>query len=255
MRYFNTSRPNIPAEHYTLERLGLVEQGRQLVYKNRYFTIWAPRQTGKSTYFRFLALHLQREGYKVCHVNFESFRDESKEDFLIGLNNALTDQWGIPFENTTLASLFEQIEQLKNEKCVLIIDEVEGINPAFFGSVLHAIRKAYHSRTEHCLKSVILVGVSNIVGVVKDNASPFNVADNLNIPYFTDEETLELLNQHERETGQLFAPIGMQFSGSRQLLLVLRGGNIALRAVNGHLCAIQILLCFRIFFTRCCYQG
>ena len=53
---------------------------------------------------------------------------------------------------------------------------------------------------------MILVGVSNIVGVVKDNASPFNVTDNLNIPYFTDEETLELLNQHERETGQLFDP-------------------------------------------------
>ena len=41
---------------------------------------------------------------------------------------------------------------------------------------------------------------------MKDNASPFNVTDNLNIPYFTDEETLELLNQHERETGQLFDP-------------------------------------------------
>jgi hypothetical protein len=49
--------------------------------------------------------------------------------------------------------------------------------------------------------------VSNIVGVVQDNASPFNIADNLNIPYFTDEETFELLAQHETETGQLFAPI------------------------------------------------
>jgi len=142
----------------------------------------------------------------VCHTNFENFKTGSEEDFIIGLNNALTSQWGILFDKTTLQSVFEQIEQLKNEKCVLIVDEVEGINPDFFGSVLHSIRKLYHSRSEHALKSVILVGVSNIVGVVKDNASPFNVADNLNIPYFTDEETLELLNQHERETGQLFAP-------------------------------------------------
>ena len=142
----------------------------------------------------------------MCHTNFENFKTGSEEDFIIGLNNALTSQWGILFDKTTLQSVFEQIEQLKNEKCVLIVDEVEGINPDFFGSVLHSIRKLYHSRSEHALKSVILVGVSNIVGVVKDNASPFNVADNLNIPYFTDEETLELLNQHERETGQLFAP-------------------------------------------------
>ena len=206
MRSFNTSGPNIPEKHYTLPRLDWVEQGKKLIYDERYFTIWAPRQTGKSTYFRFLAEALQQEGYKVCHVNFESFKEESKEDFLIRLNNALTDQWGILFQKETLASVFEQIEGLKNEKCVLIIDEVEGINPDFFGQFLHAIRNAYHSRNNHALKSVVLVGVSNIVGVVKDNASPFNVTDNLNIPYFTDEETLELLNQHERETGQLFAP-------------------------------------------------
>lgn len=206
MRTFNTSGPNIPAEHYTLPRLDWVEKGKELVYSKRYFTIWAPRQTGKSTYFLFLAEALRKEGYKVCHVNFENFKEESKEDFLIRLNNALTKQWDIPFKENTLASLFEQIENLKNEKCVLIVDEVEGINPDFFGQFLHSIRNAYHSRTEHALKSVILVGVSNIVGVVQDNASPFNIADNLNIPYFTDEETLELLNQHERETGQLFDP-------------------------------------------------
>lgn len=46
--------------------------------------------------------------------------------------------------------------------------------------------------------------MSNIVGIVQDHASPFNIADNLAIPYFSDEETLELLGQHEMETGQLF---------------------------------------------------
>jgi hypothetical protein len=206
MRKFNTSGPNISKKHYTLPRLDWIAQGKDLVYDERYFTIWAPRQTGKSTYFRMLADTLRVEGYKVCYVNFESFKEGSQEDFLIRLKNALTKQWGIPFETETLNSVFEQIESVKDEKCVLIVDEVEGINPEYFGSVLHAIRNAYHSREAHCLKSVVLVGVSNIIGVIKDNASPFNVADNLNIPYFTDEETAELLNQHERETGQLFDP-------------------------------------------------
>ena len=204
MRKFNTSGPNIIEKHYTLPRLELIEQGKELVYDDRYFTIWAPRQTGKSTYFRLLADTLREEGFKVCYVNFESFKEASQEDFLISLKGALSNQWGTQFETQTLNSVFQQIENIKNEKCVLIIDEVEGINPVFFGSVLHAIRKAYHSREQHCLKSVVLVGVSNILGVVKDNSSPFNIADNLNIPYFTNEETAELLNQHERETGQLF---------------------------------------------------
>jgi regulator of replication initiation timing len=206
MRKFNTSGPNIPEEHYTLPRLDWIEKGKELVYDKRYFTIWAPRQTGKSTYFMFLAEQLRREGYKVCHTNFENFREGSIEDFVISLNNALTRQWEMSFNSPSLQGIFEQIEMLKTEKCVLIVDEVEGINPAFFGQFLHSIRKVYHSRSVHALKSVILVGVSNIVGVVQDNASPFNIADNLSIPYFTDEETLELLNQHERETGQLFDP-------------------------------------------------
>ncbi len=206
MRTFNTSGPNILEEHYTLPRLELIQKGKELVYNSRYFTIWAPRQTGKSTYFRLLAYDLQREGYKVCYVNFESFREASLEDFIICLKDALTVQWGIPFETDTINSIFQKIEKIDDKKCVLIIDEVEGINPQFFNSFLHAIRKAYHNRQNHCLKSVILVGVSNIVGVVKDNASPFNIADNLNVPYFTNEETMELLNQHERETGQQFDP-------------------------------------------------
>jgi hypothetical protein len=153
-----------------------------------------------------LADSLRLEGYKVCYVNFENFKEGSKEDFLSDLKDELFAQWHIPFESDTLIKVFRQIENIKNEKCVLIIDEVEGINRRYFNTVLHTIRKAYHTRQTHCLKSVILVGVSNIVGVVKDNASPFNISDNLNIPYFTNEETAELLNQHERETGQLFDP-------------------------------------------------
>ena len=214
MRKFNTSGPNIVEEHYTLSRLNWIEKGKDLVYTNRYFTIWAPRQTGKSTYFRLLADTLREEGYKVCYVNFESFKDGSLEDFLLYLNDELSAQWHILFQSATLNGIFRQIENINDKKCVLIIDEVEGINPEYFNNVLHTIRKAYHSRQTHCLKSVVLVGVSNILGVIKDNASPFNIdnaspfniADNLNIPYFTNEETAELLNQHERETGQLFDP-------------------------------------------------
>lgn len=204
MRYFNTSGPNIPAEHYTLPRLDLIEKGRKMVHNNRYFTIWAPRQTGKSTYFRFLATELQKEGYKVAFVNFENFRHLSQQDFLTRLCDALAEQWHITFDNTSLGTVFQQIENNKTDKAVLIIDEVEGINAEYFGDVLHSIRNAYHSRTTCMLKSVILVGVNNIVGVVQDNASPFNISDNLNVPYFTNEETYDLLAQHEQETGQLF---------------------------------------------------
>lgn len=206
MRYFNTSGPNIIDKHYTLLRTSLVSEGTKKVNDERYFTIWAPRQTGKSTYFQLLAERLQLEGYKVAYVNFENFKDATIKAFLNNLHFNLLTFWGIDFSAFSLADTFTEITKINNKKLILIVDEVEGINPDFFGTFLHSIRNAYHSRTTHALKSVILVGVSNIIGVVQDNASPFNIADNLNVPYFTDDEVLELLGQHEIETGQLFDP-------------------------------------------------
>jgi hypothetical protein len=206
MRYFNTSGPNIIAKHYTLMRSQLVEEGLEKILDSRYFTIWAPRQTGKSTYFRLLLTVLEQKGYKVAHINFENYKTADMPSFLYELQSQLLKFWGYDWLGLTLQSTFSKISQIQDDKLVLIIDEVEGINPLFFGEFLHSIRNVYHSRAEHGLKSVILVGVSNIVGVVQDNASPFNITDNLNIPYFSDAETLELLGQHEVETGQLFDP-------------------------------------------------
>ena len=202
-RYFNTSGPNIPAQHYTLMRPELVAKGQLMVRRERYFTIWAPRQTGKSTYFRLLAEELMRDDYGVMHVNLESFRNERLDTLMTYLNEEARKQWGIEIAADGFGEWFNQLQNTQG-RLVLIIDEIEGLNPELFGQFLHTIRNLYHSRQAHGLKSVILVGVINIVGVVQDNASPFNIADNLHIPYFTDTETRELLGQHEAEAGQIF---------------------------------------------------
>jgi AAA-like domain len=206
MRIFNTSGPNILAEHYTLPRLDLIAKGKKLVHSNRYFTIWAPRQTGKSTYFRLLADVLREEGYKVCYVNFENYQSAALNIFVNTLTDELLRYWQRNFKGLTLQEVFQTIRNINDERFVLIIDEVEGINPEYFGQFLHTIRNAYHSRETHGLKSVIFVGVSNITGVVQDNASPFNISDSLQVDYFTKQEVFDLLGQHETETGQQFAP-------------------------------------------------
>lgn len=204
MREFNTSGPNITNQHYTIDRKELINQGINLVKKEKYFTIWAPRQTGKSTYFRQLAENLEKEAYKVAHINFENYKNAPVKTFLERFTGEINKFWNTNYKVTNISKLFYDIEKIKNQKCVLIIDEVEGINHEYLGDFLHSIRNAYHSRENNCLKSVILVGVSNIVGIISDNASPFNIADNLNVPYFTENEVFELLEQHETEIGQLF---------------------------------------------------
>ncbi len=204
-RKFNTSGPNIFSKHYTITRTDLINKGIDLVRDERYFTIWAPRQTGKSTYFRQLADELKKENYKAVHLNVENYLDATKEVFLNILQEHFEQQAGLLLKTTKTLTEFEQeVRKNKEHECVLIIDEIEGLNPTFFGQFLHTIRNLYHSREKHCLKSVILVGVSNITGIIQDNASPFNIADNLRMPYFTNKETMELFSQHETETGQLF---------------------------------------------------
>ena len=205
MREFNTSGPNILKEHYTIIRQNIINKGIRLVNKKRYFTIWAPRQTGKSTYFRLLANELEKDSYKVAHINFENFKTASLESFLYLFKMKLKEFWNVDFsKETEISQIFNLIQEIKDKKFVLIIDEVEGINKKYFGEFLHSIRNVYHSRETHCLKSVLLVGVSNITGIVQDDASPFNIADTLRMPYFTNKETMELFAQHETETGQLF---------------------------------------------------
>jgi AAA-like domain len=206
MKNFNTSGPNIFKEHYTLERISLIEKGKKLVQKNRYFTIWAPRQTGKSTYFQMLKKEIEKDGFQVIQFNVENYKGATLKGLLTKLMTELQ-KIGL---NAPVFKTFDDfsnyLDNVNDRRLVIIIDEVEGLNPKLFGQFLHTIRNLYHSRETHCLKSTILVGVSNIVGVVSDNASPFNIADNLNIPYFTAAETHELLNMHTKASGQAFDP-------------------------------------------------
>jgi hypothetical protein len=181
-----------------------LEQGLQLVNDERYFTIWAPRQTGKSTFFALLATRLQNEGFTVISISVERFRNVSLGEIVHNFNRYFTNQTGKQFSGETLDSIFTKLEENNTDKYVWVIDEIENFNPLYFNDLLHSIRQLYHSRNQHALKSVILIGVSNILGIIQDNASPFNIADNLNVTYFTKDEVFELLHQHETETGQLF---------------------------------------------------
>jgi len=203
-RFFNTSGPCNYEENYTLFRNNLISQGIDLVKRKRYFTIWAPRQTGKSTYFRLLKTELEKSDYKVVHINVENYKNISESDFLRHLNNSTKEDLDLDFKSREFENFAEEIKLIRDKKYVLIIDEIEGLNKEIFNQFLHTIRNLYHFRENHALKSVVFVGVSNILGVIQDNASPFNIADNLDVPYFTEEEVFELLEQHENETDQKF---------------------------------------------------
>jgi len=211
MRTFCTEGPVDPKLNYYVPRTALVAEGLKKVEQWRYFTIFAPRQSGKTTYFQFLIEAIKREkpDWLPLWVSFESFGNLSEEDFLTLFYRQIEDFFHSTFEReknvATLELYFRKINTDIQRETVLIVDEVEGLkNSRLLNQWLHLIRSLYHRKEKTGLRSVILTGVSNITGIIQDTASPFNIADQIQVPYFTREEVYDLLAQHERETGQLF---------------------------------------------------
>jgi len=211
MRTFCTEGPIDTEKNYYVPREALLEEGMRKVDDWRYFTIFAPRQSGKTTYFQLLIKKMNkiREGFQPVWVTFENFGKLSKDDFLLLFFKQIDDYLGYKIERVNaiqkLELYFERISLKANKELVLIVDEVEGLETnKLLNTFMHTIRSIYHRRERVKLRSVILTGVSNISGILQKNASPFNISDQLNVPYFTKEETRDLLEQHEQETSQTF---------------------------------------------------
>ena len=89
MRYFNTSGPCDPTKHYIVLREALIARGRQLVDQGRFFTIFAPRQAGKTTYFQLLLDTLDEQRYTPIWITLESFKTLRRDEFYEAFNHRL----------------------------------------------------------------------------------------------------------------------------------------------------------------------
>ena len=211
MRIFNTSGPCDPDKHYTLMRAALVAKGQTLVDQDRYFTLFAPRQAGKTTYFQLLFRQLKQVGYTPVWISFESLKTISRTKFYRTINRLLhreLAEYGIKLDyaiedQVDLQEFMEQI-QSQARAIVLVIDEFEDIPDEVLSELMHAFRALYQQREHHSLHSLVLVGVSTVAELVVSSASPFNVVDALQIPYFTSAEVQDLIQQYVTESGQPF---------------------------------------------------
>jgi type II secretory pathway predicted ATPase ExeA len=210
MREFNTSGPCDPALHYTVMREALMLDAQKKVRKGRFLTLFAPRQAGKSTFFKLLLNELDKDFITVW-ISFENLKTASKEAFYQELNHDLRralDRKNIVSELSidgpiTLKHFFEKTSN-PPKPIVLVIDEFEGIPDCVLSEVMHTFRQIYHQKEYYGLHSLILVGVSTLAELVVSEASPFNIAEELHIPYFSFEEVRSLIGQYTTESKQIF---------------------------------------------------
>ena len=231
-RYFNTAGPCRPDLHYMLPPEDRLPGVRRLIEQQLYFTLHAPRQTGKTTCIRTLAEALTREGrYAALQASCERGQT-ARSDVEAGVNAVLraiehAARVGLPAELRPPLDAVRGIEpesrlarllSLWAEGCprpvVLFLDEIDALLDESLLSVLRQIRSGYPDRPHAFPSSIALVGLKDVRDYKVQlrpereslgTASPFNIkAESLNLRDFTEDEVRSLLAQHSEETGQAF---------------------------------------------------
>ena len=234
MRRFETQGPVNPEEHYVVPRTTEIADFLTRVKEGRYIVIFAPRQTGKTTFFQRALATLVGEAYSDAtyfpmSLNFDIYKNLSVSDFYHCMYEEIREKIEGVFqsrgtspsealidflENTHLTNhislrrFFRQLARLvSNQHVVVIIDEFDGIPPAALSDFLHTLRNIYIAGKPRCPHSVGIIGVKSITQLSYDRSiSPFNIQDEFHLPNFTLEQVRDLLGQYTREVGQPFVP-------------------------------------------------
>ena len=261
MRRFGTQGPVNPQEHYVVPRTEEIADYIKRVEEGKYVVLFAPRQTGKTTFFQAALESLtaanqsdstSKLNYFPIQLNFDVYKNTSVTDFYDNLYRDICDEIENYFQRRgetlpealsqfltdteltnhhSMRRCFRQLERLLTPlKFVIIIDEFDGIPPAALSDFLHTLRHIYISGKPRCPHSVGIVGVKSIAQLNYDRSiSPFNIQDEFHLPNFTFEQVQELLSQYTDEVGQSIDPkviesIHKQTAG--QPVLVNRIGQI-----------------------------
>ena len=230
MRRFGTQGPVHPEKNYIVNRSAELDDFIERVKDGRYIVLFAPRQSGKTTFFRWSldTLTTKDDAYFTIRLDFQVMRDISSGIFYERLNYMLRKEI-VDFyhkrgkepsndltqflENTQLTDAFSMITYfqllsgfLDNKKVVIIIDEFDGIPTTVVSDFLYALRHIYLSDEPQCPFCVGIIGVKNINQLNYDRSiSPFNIQDEFYLPNFTLEQVQELLAQYTEEVGQSFS--------------------------------------------------
>ena len=232
MKTFGTEGPVSPEKNYVVSRTAELTDFIDRIKQGKYLVIFAPRQTGKTTFFQFALDMLVAEDptYFPIELNFEAYEGVDPGDFYANFTEDIREQVVYNFQkrgntppeafmeflNTTeitdhlsMLRFFRHLSNLLgNQKFVVVIDEFDGIPKTAVRGFLHSLRRIYLTRSvPQCPHSVGIVGIKSIAQLDYDRSvSPFNIHDEFAVSNFTLEQVHELLGQYTGEVGQAFAP-------------------------------------------------
>ena len=240
-RFFEDSGTVDPSVSYHVDLENVTntrgQDMRTMVDLSRYFSIFAPRQSGKTTFFEgFCMLLAENSTYIPILLSFQYMKNLAPEEFYTQIQKELFHQLMERLESvrcieknavkaildsTTLSThlglyeLFTSLNRLiKNKRIVIFIDEFDGIPRSELENFLTTLRELYQKykkRPDKALYSVGLVGIRNITKLIVGGVSPFNIADQVKLPPFSLKNIQNLYGQYTAETHQSFTTQAIQF--------------------------------------------
>lgn len=215
MRRFNSYGPVDPSEHFFAPRAELVDRVVQgLVGKQgkqgHYFTIWAPRQTGKTWLMRRAMEEIrQKHGdrFIVGSLTLQGTMGEkdTEEVFFRAVPGLFKHGFSLdipaPAGWAGWESLFDK-GGLFDRPLILLIDEVDSLPPVVLDRIVAVFRKIFLEPEAHILHGLALVGVHAVLGLDSPRGSPFNIQRSLHVPNLSREEVIDMFDQYRAESGQ-----------------------------------------------------
>ena len=222
MRRFSSYGPVDTAQHYYVPREALIERAySQLLGHNpqrggHYFTVWAPRQAGKTWVMQQILHKLQKDPrFDVLKINLEILKDrKNPADIFEIIAAEIGEGVGKTFTGIDNQVKFQKIfkKDVLQKPLILILDEFDAMIEKGITAVVSAFRNIYiqrldevHLPTEqksYLLHGVALIGVRSVLGIENETGSPFNVQRSLKIPNLTYEEVDEMFKWYEKDSGQ-----------------------------------------------------
>jgi len=232
MRRFHSYGPVDCRYHFCVARQELIAQGvEQLIgvpeVGGHYFTIWAPRQTGKTWLMRQIKQEISQrypDRFTVFDFSLGGLRGmsfsppsfERNSDLAIETNSEESDfpgtfgellQETLPGEPEVnswkdFRKLFSRDKGQWDSPLILLIDEVDTIPSALIDLMVAQFRELYLHRETNWLHGLALIGVRAVLGIESQRGSPFNIQRSLRVPNFTIDEVKELYRQYQEESGQ-----------------------------------------------------
>ncbi|KJR41135.1 hypothetical protein MCHI_002963 [Candidatus Magnetoovum chiemensis] len=217
MRQFFSYGPVDCRKHFCISRQNIVDSCLNNIVGDaddcgHYFTIWSPRQTGKTWIMRQVKDAIQAKYGDRFIAGMMSMQtalldqESNPDDILEWVPHIIHDTFKIKIEPLKTwidwLNIFNKSAGIFNKPVILFIDEFDKLPPKVIDKFVNLFRGMYLDRDSYLLHGLALIGVRAALGVESERGSPFNVQRSMHIPNFTKDEVFDLFSQYIAESGQ-----------------------------------------------------